>query len=701
MRTRIRSLGESPFNRRPAPWRLPRLTLEHLESRWVPTAGAYLQTNLVSDLPGTAVTTDPNLVNPWGIVATGTSPFWVSDNNAGVSTLYNGQGVPQPQPTPANPNATPLVVAIAAPTSLPAGTAGTPTGVVANGGTGFVVSANGKSGPARFIFVTEDGAVAGWSPTVDGTHAILAVDNPNTTTGAVYKGLAMGTNAANQTLLFAANFRAGTIDVFDSNFHPVTLAGGFQDPTIPAGFAPFDVKVINNKLFVTYAMQNAAKHDDVAGPGNGFVDVFNLDGTPGLANGQERLISAGPLNSPWGLALAPADFGAFSNDLLVGNFGDGRINAFDPATGAYRGTMTDADGQQLRINGLWGLSFGNGAAAGAKNVLFFTAGTDDESHGTFGSLAPTTLHGAPPIEAVGSGPGGAPEVKVYDANGVLRTSFLAYDAGFRGGVRVAVGDVNGDGVPDVVTAAGPGGGPHVKVFDGAALLGGVARELESFFAYDFGFRGGVNVAVGDVNGDGFGDVITGADAGGGPHVKVFSGADGSQLASFFAYDPGFLGGVRVAAADIGDTGAADIVTGAGAGGGPHVKVFDGTGAVVQSFFALDPTFTGGVTVAAGDVNGDGKDDIIVGSGAGGMPQVRVFDGTNDQMLSNFLAFDSAFAGGVQVAARDLTGSGKADIIAGAGPGGGPHVKFFDGQTNATAESFFAFDPTFLGGVFVG
>jgi hypothetical protein len=209
------------------------------------------------------------------------------------------------------------------------------------------------------------------------------------------------------------------------------------------------------------------------------------------------------------------------------------------------------------------------------------------------------------------------------------------------------------------------------------------------------------VAVGDVNGDGFGDVITGADAGGGPHVKVFSGANGSLLESFFAYAPTFLGGVHVAAADVNGDGRADVIAGAGAGGGPHVKVFGANGAVLQSFLAFTMTFTGGVFVAGGDVNGDGKADVVVGAGAGGVPMVRVFDGGNGQTLTSFLAYDTNFAGGVRVAARDVNGDGKSDFITGAGGGGGPHVKEFRGTDQNTLQSFFAFDPGFLGGVFVG
>jgi hypothetical protein len=319
------------------------------------------------------------------------------------------------------------------------------------------------------------------------------------------------------------------------------------------------------------------------------------------------------------------------------------------------------------------------------------------------------------IDAVGSGPGIAPQVKVYQAsNGVLLTSFAPYGASFLGGVRVAVGDVNGDGQADVVTAPGPGGGPHVRVFDGAALLTGQVSELRGFFAYAVTFTGGVNVAVGDVNGDGKADIITGADAGGGPHVQAFSGADGSVLRSFFAYTTTFTGGVRVAAADVNGDGKADIITGPGAGGGPHVEVFSGAnGAVLQSFFAYDPTFTGGIFVAGGDVNGDGKADIVTAPGQGGWSQVRVFNGTNDQIISSFFAYGTSFQGGVRVAVRDVNNDGLADIITGAGVNGGPHVEVWDGfwavrdfemhgiESGSARESYLAFDPSFLGGIYVG
>jgi hypothetical protein len=287
----------------------------------------------------------------------------------------------------------------------------------------------------------------------------------------------------------------------------------------------------------------------------------------------------------------------------------------------------------------------------------------------------------------GAGFGGGPHVKVFDAAGNLLASFFAYDPAFRGGVTVAAGDTNGDGVDDIVTGAGLGGGPHVQVFDGNSFA-----LIASFFAYDIAFRGGASVGVADVDGDGLGDIITGAGPGGGPHVKVFTPDGGSVISSFFAYAADFRGGVLVAGGDIEGDGFAEVVTGTGVGGGAHVRVFDGTtGAPLASFFAYDIAFRGGVTVGVGDVNG---------------PHVRAFDGPAAlagivRPLKDFFAYDINFRGGVFVAASDFDGDGFAEIITGAGPTGGPHVKVFDGESNATLESFFAYDPAFTGGVLVG
>jgi uncharacterized protein (TIGR03118 family) len=359
---------------RPAPARKSRRqvrpALEYLEDRCL-LAGAYLETNLVSNLSGVALNTDKNLVNPWGIVASASGPFWVADNGAGVSTLYNGSGTPQS-----------LVVTIPPPAGGTPPAA--PTGIVLNSTTDFKVTSGGKTGAAVFLFATEDGTISGWSPSVNSTNAILAVDN--SASGAVYKGLALGSNSSGN-LLFATNFNAGTVDTFDKNFNKVNLP--FKDSTIPTGFAPFGIRNIGGQLYVTYAEQNDEKHDDVAGPGNGFIDVFDTSG-----NLVRRLVSNGALNSPWGLAVAPSNFGTFSNDLIVGNFGDGLIDAYNPTTGAFIGQVTDTSGNAVHIDGLWGLSFGNGGSAGATNTLFFTAGINGERDGLFGSLQPSVTGSA-------------------------------------------------------------------------------------------------------------------------------------------------------------------------------------------------------------------------------------------------------------------------------------------------------------------
>lgn len=310
---------------------------------------------------------------------------------------------------------------------------------------------------------------------------------------------------------------------------------------------------------------------------------------------------------------------------------------------------------------------------------------------------PAFLTGAELV--VGADADAPPVVRVLNAEtGAQEAAFLAFDAAFSGGVRVATGDVNGDGYPDLVVGAGRGGGPQVKVYDGKT-----GDTLASFFAYDPSFTGGVRVAVGDLNGDGRGEIITGAGAGGGPQVNVFDGA-GKELASGFAYDSGFLGGVRVAAGDLDGDGRAEIVTAPGAGGGPDVRTFQlGTGLQqlrpVGSFFAYATTFTGGVSVAAGDVDGDGRAEIVTGAGPGGGPQVSVFTGAG-QSVASFFAFDSSFTGGVRVAAADLTGDGKAEVIAGAGPGGGPQVSVYSLPSTTPIAAQFGMPSDQTTGVFV-
>lgn len=325
----------------------------------------YQQHNLVSDGFIAADHIDANLVNAWGVAFNPFGPVWVADNGTGMSTLYDGAG-----------NALSLVVQIPGPAG--GNPTGNPTGIVYNGSTGFVVSNGTTSGPSRFIFATEDGVIAGWAPGVDATHAVRVIDN--STTGSIYKGLALSAGG-NGSLLYATDFHNNKIDVFDGSFNPVTpLAGAFTDAGIPAGFAPFGIQAINGDLYVSYAKQDAEQHDDVAGKGLGFVDAFD-------ANGHfiRRVITHGRLNAPWGMALAPAGFGRFGNRLLVGNFGDGRINAYDLASGEFVGVLSAGE-KPIQIDGLWGLAFGNGFLGQPADTLFFAAGPGDEQHGLYGRI---------------------------------------------------------------------------------------------------------------------------------------------------------------------------------------------------------------------------------------------------------------------------------------------------------------------------
>jgi uncharacterized protein (TIGR03118 family) len=336
--------------------------------------GSFRQTNLVSDIPGLAPLTDPSLKNPWGLSSSSGSPIWVSDNNAAVTTLYNGAG------QPVFPLGEPFVT-IPAPDGGPGGT---PTGTVFNGTTAFAVSQGGKSAPALFLFATEDGTISGWNPGVNKASAVLAVDNSTATdsagdVGAVYKGLTNG-SVGTVNYLYASNFRFGTVDVFDGSFTQLSWAGAFTDPNLPAGFAPFGIQNIGGLIYVTYAMQDQFKHDDVKGAGHGVVDIYTTSGA--LVT---RFATGGALNSPWGLAAAPASFGNFHGDILVGNFGDGRISAFTPS-GTFRGQLKSETSAPIQIDGLWGLRFGNGGNGGDVNSLFFAAGLNDEADGLFGKI---------------------------------------------------------------------------------------------------------------------------------------------------------------------------------------------------------------------------------------------------------------------------------------------------------------------------
>jgi uncharacterized protein (TIGR03118 family) len=359
--------------------------LERLEERRLLSAAAALvETNLVSDIPGFAAHTDSAVVNPWGFTETPQGQFLLSDNGTGTAALFTADGTALGAP-----------IVIPPPAGSPAGTASTPNGQLTNDTNDFVISKGGHSAPAAVLFSTEDGTIAGFNSAVDPFNAVIAADRSSN--GAVYKLLAMG-SAGGANYLYATNFHNGTVDVFDKNFAMHTFsAGQFTDPNTPAGFAPFGVKNINGTLFVTYARQDADKHDDVAGPGNGFIDEFDTSGhfLMRFASGTAAGGTLTALNSPIGMTIAPKGFAQFGGDLLVGNFGDSHVSAFDPKSGKFLGQLQDGNGQPLVLDGgfngpdtkgLWGIAFGNGQNGAGEDTLFFATGINDESDGLFGAV---------------------------------------------------------------------------------------------------------------------------------------------------------------------------------------------------------------------------------------------------------------------------------------------------------------------------
>lgn len=336
-----------------------------------PTGMSYIATNLVSDLAAgnslyASSKTDPNLINAWGVAFNPQAFAWVANAGTSTSTLYDGSGMPQS-----------LVVAI------PPGRAGPamPAGIVFNGHQDFMVTSGGTSGPSVFIFAGRAGTLSGWSPAADPTHAVTVFDGGGT--GTVYTGLAIGSQGSSD-MLYAADFHNGRVDMFDSSFAKRAAAGGFADPALPAGYAPYGIQAMSGRIYVSYARQggSALNAVAVAGVGQGAVDVFDTSGN--LLN---RLISPGSaLNAPWGMAMAPADFGPFSGALLVANVGDGKINAFNPTNGALMGTLSMPDGNPVAIDGLHGIAFGNGLDSQPTNTLFFAAGPGGGEHGVYGRI---------------------------------------------------------------------------------------------------------------------------------------------------------------------------------------------------------------------------------------------------------------------------------------------------------------------------
>lgn len=322
-------------------------------------APTFTETDLISDLPGRAPLVDPALVNPWGLTFSPTSPLWSANNGTGTAGVYSGGiGGATPGKLPIQPN-------------IPDGA---PTGVVFNDSTDTTAFPVGTTGPARFIFASESGDITAWN--TPGADAVVAAH----VDGAIYKGLAMLHTPLGSVLL-AADFHNARIDVFDDQFNRISLpAPFFTDPRLPRGYAPFNVAVLGDSIYVTYAKQDADAEDEVDGPGLGIVDQYSAFGLL-----QRRLASHGPLNAPWGVAVAPSSFGAFAGKLLVGNFGDGRINVYDPRFGAFLGQLRDANGQPITIDGLWSLLPGT-ATSGGTDAVWFSAGIDDEQHGLVGEL---------------------------------------------------------------------------------------------------------------------------------------------------------------------------------------------------------------------------------------------------------------------------------------------------------------------------
>jgi uncharacterized protein (TIGR03118 family) len=354
--------------------------VEALENRRL--LSGYVQTNLAADQPGVARVHDPELIDAWGIAINPTGTFWLSARATDVSTVYSGD-VTRLDGTVSPFVKSTLTVAIPG---------GAPTGQVFNGSGDFVVNSGTQAAPARFIFAGEGGHITGWNATVPSPPApsrnahLMA-----TTPGAVYTGLAIANNGAGN-FIYAADFENGQIDVFDRTYAPATMAGSFEDPNVPSSYAPFNIQNLGGKLYVTYAHQDG-DGDGLPNGGAGFVSVFDTNG-----NFLDRFANGKHLKAPWGLALAPANFGELSGAVLVGNTANGRINAFDKTSGKLLGQLRDPDGEPVVIDGLFGLEFGNGTASGDRNALYFAAAPDDHRHGLFGSLrvAPDAATAAAP-----------------------------------------------------------------------------------------------------------------------------------------------------------------------------------------------------------------------------------------------------------------------------------------------------------------
>ncbi len=597
-------------------------------------------------------------------------------------------------------------------------------------GSGFTIRLNGPSGPRTTVTAA------------DGTFTFQSLPPGNYTVTEQVPGGWTQTTPNPAAITLTATTSAGgvtfgnfkNVNLSGTKFNDVNGNGTFDGSATEPGLAGFTIQLLN-----------AATNAVVASTTTNSAGAFSFTNVGPLPGGGNYLIREVPQagwvqSTPLIPAFAPTS-GTNITTFQIGNFqtfaATGTAYIDLNGDGVRDGADHGAPGFVIQVRNTAGtlVATATSAADGTYTIPNLGPGTFTVSEvprnpysitqgaagytftGQSGSPATGLDFGnlSRAIIVVAADAGGPPSVVIRDAaTNTVRRVITAYTPGFTGGVRVATGQFSGDATPDVVTAPGPGGGPHIRVFDGAT--GQVVRE---FMAYTPSFTGGVYVAIGDVNHDGTPDIITGAGPGGGPHVKVFDGATGGVIASFFAFSPEFTGGVRVAAGDVDGDGYADIITAAGPGGGPHVAVYSGrTGALIRSFFAYKVGFTGDVYVAAGDTNGDGFADIVTGAGEGGGPHLRVFDGTtNGGLLRETMAFGagspggggqlittSVWSSGLRVATTDLNLDGKADIIVAPGRGQPPAIRVLDGTSFGSLLSpdpTFAFDPSFLGGVFVG
>ncbi|QGJ70727.1 Hypothetical protein PBC10988_24250 [Planctomycetales bacterium 10988] len=511
----------------------------------------------------------------------------------------------------------------------------------------------------------------------DGTSAgTMLVSDINPGTADAYP---LGLTNFNGTLFFRANDGSLGRELWKSD--GTSLGTVLVKDINPAGESiPVDLTEMNGTLFF-------AATDGSFG--------FELWKTDGTSAGTERItdIQPGPDSGVSGSGFDPGMVNVNGTLYFRGNDGSTGIELWQ-SDGTSAGTML-LDDINPGAGGSYPILLTN-----VNDTLFFRA-----NDGINGTELFVLGEADVPFFVTGSDDGSG-RVLVLDENGADQYFLFPYSQAFTGGVRVATGDLNGDGNTQIVTAAGPSGGPRIRVFDleTGSLSSGA---LIDFYAYDPNFTGGVFIAVADVNDDGFDDIITGADAGGGPHVKIFSGQDGSLINEFYAYAPTFTGGVRVAAGDVNNDGMAEVITAAGTGGGPHIRVFDGNNTIgfplvgpATDFYAYDPNFTGGVFVASGDVDNDGFDDIITGAGETGGPHVRAFSSDDGSMLHDFYAYDPSFTGGVRVASFDYNDDGYDDIITGPGPVSGPAVRVFSGIDSSLLTSFFAGDSQIEFGIFV-